>query len=108
MAFSHDVVLPRNEPPIFPDCCIVCLSESPERKARVFTTVFHLWSLLVHVPHLFSIRVPVCSRCAAGFRIRRLVWVVFDITAILVVAKVSINVIGDARDLGGVWVFGLT
>ncbi len=71
MPWSTDVSLPRDQTPLFPDHCVVCLVERPERTIAVTqatASVFgiaraFIWFLLLIPADKVKAQAPICPRC---------------------------------------------
>jgi hypothetical protein len=77
------VVLPRHEPAVFPDRCVVCRADHPGASTRIIARDNRSGRLLWL--GWFSMRVPCCARC--GVRLQ--LWRAWDFVRTLLIAGAS-------------------
>jgi hypothetical protein len=71
MPLSHDVTLPRSQPPVFPHLCVSCL-KPPETLLAVSTRSIGWWTLaFLTSGRRIQYDVPVCHSCLRRIRHER-------------------------------------
>jgi len=70
MAEIFRLTLPREEPPKFPDCCIVCGRPEPHHQASLFAGEMRRGHSFLSGS--YSVKVPCCVGCSVRLHTRRL------------------------------------
>lgn len=71
MAMSHDVKLPVNATPKWPERCVVCDRPSPNHCARFVDRKTTLWTTLtLQFAKKVHVTAPACADCASGLERR--------------------------------------
>ncbi len=84
MAMSHDVELPRDRAPVFPDRCVICHRDRPRGSVSIRESEKSGWVLL-HLLTVFAprgkketITAPACEPCGRSLKRWRLVRHIFE------------------------------
>lgn len=72
---ATSIYLPRQQEPVFPKRCIVCLGDEPDAEAKYAHRAFKWATILVPILYVLgrrkSVRVPVCYGCRPRLRTQR-------------------------------------
>ena len=75
--FRTYAVLPKGVEPAFPEKCVGCGADRPERHVTLWTMSTSWWVVLLPIAILFSkatkVRFPACRRCSWRIRFRRMI-----------------------------------
>src|SRR5687767_8163517 len=73
MGFTHDVKLPKEMVPQWPDRCVACGAGNPNHSLRLRTSSITLLSTLtMSFGKTFKVAIPICPGCAPKTRWRRI------------------------------------
>lgn len=96
MTFAHEVNLPRDQKPIWPNHCVCCFAEDPAHKTLSWTFSIGWHAILFWTPGtIHSTRVPICHQCRGKFHAKRAGKVVLSMLLCVIAVYFAFEVLGS-------------